>query len=219
MKFPEKYIGFALQKKNIGYYEEQTVYCSAILNKIPFKVFQEANYVPNNYIPIGDVKFVLGVLKKDIKPNYYPKIYKDYLKRNIRYSDKWPVGEKVFIKPSDTYKRFTGFITNGTYKGKKRGPYVISDAIEIKNEWRYYIGSGMKGFWYTGQDEDKIAPLQPNIEYRMGCLDMGETFDGEFVIIEWQHAFSCGWYGKGIKDGEKYSQWLIDGYLELKNES
>ena len=41
--------------------EEQTVYCSAILNKIPFKVFQEANYVPNNYIPIGDVKFVLGV--------------------------------------------------------------------------------------------------------------------------------------------------------------
>ena len=214
------YKGFALQRKNIGCYEEQTVSCSAVLNKVPFKLFQNAKDVPRDFIPVGDCKFVQSVLGKNIIPNYYPIVLEKYLKRKIWYSDKWPLGEKVFIKPSDEYKRFTGFVTNGTYKGKKRGPYVLSEVIKIKNEFRYYLGTDMGGFWYAGQDEDKPAPILPLIDLKdckIGCLDMGETEKGELILIEWQHPFSCGWYGKGVKDGEKYTQWLIDGYLEIVN--
>lgn len=215
------YKGFALQRKNIGYYEEQTIISSAVLNKIPFKIFQDAKGIPKDLVPVGDCPFVQDVIGRSIIPNYYPKSLEKYLKREIWFSDKWPLGKKVFIKPSDKYKRFTGFVTSGTYKGKKKPPYVLSKVIKIKNEWRYYLGSNMVGFWYAGEDEEKVAPALvdlPKMEYNVGCLDMGETFDGDLVLIEWQHAFSCGWYGKGVSDGEKYAQWLIDGYREISYE-
>jgi hypothetical protein len=215
------YKGFALQRKNISCYEEQTVCTSAALNKIPFKIFQDGKDVPKDLIPVGDCKFVQSVLGRKIIPNYYPIQLEQYLRRKVWHSDRWPL-KRVFVKPSDQYKRFTGFVTNGTYRGKKKGPYILSDIIQIKNEWRYYLGTKMDGFWYSGQDEEKIAPTLPDfpkMEYNIGCLDMGETFDGELILIEWQHPFSCGWYGKGVNDGEEYTQWLIDGYMEIGNGS
>ena len=92
------YKGFALQRKNIGYYEEQTVISSAVLNKIPFKIFQDAKDISKDFVPVGDCPFVQNVIGRSIVPNYYPKSLEKYLKREIWFSDKWPLGKKVFIR-------------------------------------------------------------------------------------------------------------------------
>jgi hypothetical protein len=215
---PTDYRGFAIHKKNLHAYEESTVLVSASLASIPYVVVSSEKDVKSDMIPVGDIKFIQGVLGYKVKPNYYT--FESLLKRNIWYTDEWPLGRKVFIKPADEYKRFTGFVTNGGYRRKKRGPYVCSDVIKVKNEWRYYLGSELEqGFWYAGQDECKDSPALESfgIDFSglYGCLDMGECEDGSIVLIEYQHAFSCGWYGKGIKDGEKYAKWIAYGYADM----
>lgn len=215
---PSDYRGFAIHKKNIRAYEEATVLSTCILESIPYVVVSGYKNVKSDMIPVGDIKFIQAVVGTKVKPQYYP--FESLLKRKVWYTDEWPLGKVVFIKPADEYKRFTGFITNGGYRRKKRGPYVCSEVIKIKNEWRYYLGSGMdEGFWYAGQDECKESPALGSfgIDFNnmYGCLDMGELEDGSIILVEYQHAFSCGWYGKGVQDGSKYAKWLAYGYADM----
>lgn len=173
----------------------------------------------NDYIPCGSVEWCLQSLGEEIIPDYYPAWGKQYLYRKVWREDKWILGKKLFVKPADKYKRFTGFVTTGTYKKKKRGCLVWSEVVQFTNEWRYYISAGkiLCSGWYWG--DETTTPDAPTLnidipKYYYGALDFGTLQDGRLALIESQHPFACGWYGAREQD-YLYFQWLIDGWSYL----
>jgi len=133
--------GFVIQKGYQGKEELAVgIYCT--LNNIPFKKIENPKDAPLYYTPCGSVEWCMQILGQEITPDYYPDFLKDHLHRKIWETEKWPLGQKVFIKPSKKYKRFTGLITNGGYRGKKKGPYWCSEIVRFDNEWRYYVANG-----------------------------------------------------------------------------
>lgn len=183
-------------------------------------------HILENYIPCGSVECCEHLLGYHVKPNYYPEWLQDSLYRKVWESDEWILGRKLFVKPSDRYKRFTGFCTIGTYKKKKKPPFWYSEIIHFVNEWRYYVTNGkvVASGWYCG--DDFLTPAAPqfaiiNSLEKMpvdfcGAVDFGWTQYNKFALVEVQHPFACGWYGEQ-KDDEKYFQWLIDGWIYMKN--
>lgn len=150
-------------------------------------------------------------------PDYYPKWLTSYLYRKVWKDDKWVLGKRFFVKPADKYKRFTGFVTYGTYAKKKKPPFWYSDIVSFTNEWRYYISNGkvLCGEWYWGEKEQEAPKLLFDIPVTYsGALDFGILTTGEFALVESQHPFACGWYGKSIA---LYAQWLIDGWIYMKS--
>ena len=180
------------------------------------------------YIPCGSVEWCGLLLDKKVIPDYYPEWAKSILHRKVWQGDKWLL-QKVFVKPADRYKRFTGFVTTGTYKGKKKPPFWFSEVVHFENEWRCYITNGIIKAceWYWGDEVntpeislegDIIKTLQLFIpsEYS-GALDIGYIKSvGELAVIESQHPFACGWYGRQ-QDDHIYFQWLIDGWDYMQN--
>lgn len=140
--------GFALQscliRDNKSNYKEESavlIYCA--LNKIPHKVCNRSEDRPEGYIPVGKVEWCENFLPKEKTiPDYYPEFLKDYLFRKVWKTDTWPMSKGVFVKLSDHHKRFTGFITIGGYRKKKRGPLYCSEVVKFTNEWRYYVAEG-----------------------------------------------------------------------------
>jgi hypothetical protein len=199
------------------------------LQDIKFYKFKKHEKCPEDLIPCGSVEWCTLSLGREVKPDYFPEWMKDHIYRKIWYEDKWPLGTKVFIKPSDRHKRFIGFITTGTYAKKKRPPYVCSEIVDFINEWRYYITNGkvVACEWYWGKNENapKFDLYISGIKILKGwsgTLDMGlirrshkqDMFQwGDFALIEAHPPFACGWYGK---DTETYLQWLIDGWIYMK---
>jgi hypothetical protein len=156
----------------------------------------------------------LKYLGKIVKPDYYPSFLQEHLHRKVWQTNDWPLGKKVFIKPSDKYKRFNGFVTNGGYKGKKKAPYWCSDVISFVNEWRYYIANGeiLTGEWYLGDEIN--TPDAPELKITIpkdycGAVDFGITTEGNMCLVEANHPFACGWYGK---EHEKYAKWIVEGW-------
>ena len=172
----------------------------------------------DNWVALGSVEFVEKALGRNIIPNYYPEFLNNYLNRDVWKADKWPLGKIVFIKPADRYKRFNGLITNGGYKKKKKGPYQCSSVVKFTNEWRYYVSNGqiLCGEWYAGDEEN--CPDAPKLDIAFpnnfcGAVDMG-LVDNKITLVEVNHPFSCGWYGK---NHELYAKWIINGWNYLKN--
>ena len=175
--------------------------------------------MPPDFIPCGGVDWCLEVLGRDVVPDYYPEFLSNYLHRKVWRSDEWPLGAKTFVKPSDRYKRFTGFVTNGGYRNKKRGPYWCSEVVKFENEWRYYVSHGkvLASGWYWGYE--KGQPEAPRLTMPLpddycGALDFG-TLVGHpetLALIEANHPFACGWYGK---DPRAYAKWIIDGWAYM----
>lgn len=223
----KNYKGFALVK-NDNSKEAQAVMIICALQKIPYIRVRKNQEVPKEYVPSGSVEWCESILGYHPIPDYYPEFLRKYCFRKVWKADKWPLDQKVFIKPADRYKRFTGKLTvPGSYKGKKKSPYWCSDVVNFVNEWRYYISNGkvLCGEWYSG-DEEKM-PDAPDLEFMSrdpeegrvwfpndfcGAVDFGETNKGEFALVEVHHPYACGWYGK---DHEKYCQWLIDGWIYM----
>jgi hypothetical protein len=213
----KNYKGFAITETQSVESLALIQYC--ILKDIKYIIVNKKEKCPQDYVPSGSVEWCLYSLDKEIKPNYYPVWLKNYLCRKIWYTDKWPLGQKVFIKPSDRYKRFTGFITFGNYSKKKKPPFVCSEVISFKNEWRYYITQGevIAKEWYFGDDINmpKAPELNINIPIDFyGTIDFGITDKNQFVLVEAHHPFACGWYGK---QHELYFQWLIDGWKYMQD--
>ena len=187
----------------------------------------------HDYIPCGSVEWCEQLLGYHPKPNYYPEWVESLLHRKVWQGDKWLL-QKVFVKPADRYKRFTGFVTTGSYKGKKKPPFWFSEVVKFENEWRCYVTQGkIKACeWYWGDEintpklsleGDIVKAIEIFIPpHYNGALDIGYIKNiGELAIIESQHPFYCGWYGKQ-EDDHIYFQWLIDGWKymqELKNEN
>jgi len=211
---------FALSAANKDDHEGQTVATYCVLNKIEFKVFQKPKDVPQDFVPVGNVKWVSEVLGKKEVPNYYPTFLQPYLFRKVWRADKWPYGQRVFIKPADCHKRFTGFITNGTWKGKKKGPYWCSEIVNFVSEWRWYIAGGKIYDARWGSGEKELIPFQvsqikwPSDYY--AAVDFGLLSTGEIALIESNSPFACGWYGP-TGEGKNYCEWLAESWNYLKN--
>lgn len=222
------YKGFKiLQKDNSR--EAQRLYAFCLINNIPCKIIKiskkltEEDKTFDDYIPCGSVEWCEFLLGYHVTPDYYPEWAKTILYRKVWQGDKWLL-QKVFVKPSDRYKRFTGFVTTGTYKKKKKPPFWFSEVVHFENEWRCYVTKGIIKAceWYWGDEVntpeislegDIIKTLQLFIpsEYS-GALDIGYIRNiKEFAVIESQHPFACGWYGRHQND-HIYFQWLIDGW-------
>lgn len=210
---------FAIQFNERSSKETIAVTQYAILENIPYIMVRDISKIPEGYIPVGSVEYCLKALGKNITPDYYPEFLKDYLHRKVYKTDKWPLGEKVFIKPADKYKRFNGFVTNGGYKGKKRPPYWCSDKVNFINEWRYYVANGkiLTGEWYSGDEVNTPDAPELYIEFPSdfcGAVDFGEFSNG-VALVEVNHPFACGWYGK---DSKIYAEWIIKGWEYMKRE-
>lgn len=213
----KNYKGFCILNNDTSY-EAKKLIIFCLVNDIKLLRIDKNNKCPENYVPCGSVKWCLKSLGFNITPNYYPKWLNKYLNRNVWKEEKWPL-KKVFIKPADIYKRFTGFITTGTYNKKKKPPFWCSEIINFDNEYRYYITNGkvLCGEWYTGKylyDFNINNPEIPDISFIdipknfSGTIDIG-IYDNKLTLVEVHHPFACGWYGK---DDKIFFQWLIDGW-------
>ena len=127
--------GFSMKHANICDHEQKCVLLTCARYNLPYKFCRRPEESPQDYIPVGNVLWCEHFLDKTITiPDYYPEFLSSFLKREIWLSERWPLGKKVFIKPADRHKRFTGFITSGTYRKKKRGPFWCSEIVQFKNE-------------------------------------------------------------------------------------
>jgi len=210
---------FAIQKDESSFMESIAVHQTCILNKWPVIIVKEPSDVPSDFIPCGTVEWCLQVLGREVEPDYYPVFLLNHLYRKIWKTEKWPLGKRVFIKPADKYKRFTGFITKGGYRNKKKPPYWCSDIVSFKNEWRYYVTNGevVASGWYAGDEENMPDPPVLDLfipTYYCGALDFGTLETGELALVEANHPFACGWYGR---DHKAYTLWLAHGWKYMKN--
>jgi hypothetical protein len=218
------YKGFKILKSDHSL-EANRLHAFCYMNDIPLLKLDPSNIFTDEFIPCGSVEWCEQLLGQHIKPDYYPEWLQDSLYRKVWQSNDWILGRKLFIKPSDKYKRFTGFVTTGTYKKKKKPPFWYSELITFENEWRYYITEGVIecASWYWGDEiNTPNPPLFPALEALKsipkdfcGAIDFGMTKDSKFVLIESQHPFACGWYGPQEYD-KTYFQWLIDGWIYMK---
>ena len=211
---------FALHSAYKNDHEGSTIawYCS--MNRIPYRIYERARDVPPDCVPVGSVKWVEQVLGRIETPDYYPDFLAPWLHRKIWRADKWPLGHRVFIKPSDRHKRFTGFVTNGTWKGKKKGPYWCSEVVRFVSEWRWYISRGqiIDARWGSGEQELPVPDL--DIEWPSdysAAVDFGLLDNGKIALIESNSPFACGWYGP-INQGTTYIRWLTEGWEDLKRQ-
>jgi len=160
--------------------ESQCLILYANEYKIEYRFFSNPLDVPNGWVAYGSVDWVEKALRIKIAPNYYPDFLAHWIKRNIWCQDNWSVDSKIFIKPADINKRFTGFVTSGTWRGKKKGPFWCSDIVIFTNEWRYYVSNGkvVSAKWYAGTNKNIPAP-ELDIEWP-------ETFCGSY----WRNCIS-----------------------------
>jgi hypothetical protein len=208
--------GFAIQK-TLTDWEGKSLSIVGALQQIPVKMIYRSKDVPEGWVPSGTVPWVSEVIGETITPDYFPKFLSKWVTRNVWTQDKWPL-EKVFIKPSDRHKRFTGFITSGKYHGKKKGPFICSDIVKFTNEWRYYIAYGklIGAYWYWGDDDEPINAPSLDIQWPenwCGTADFGSFENGDIELIESHPPFACGWYGQ---KHEEYAEFLTLGWKWIK---
>jgi len=193
------------------------VHAWCVLNKVNI-TFQKTGYITgSDEIPVGSVEFVETALQKTFIPDYYPKFASSMLGRKVWHSDYCP-SKACFVKP-DVYKAFTGYIKGKTIGdgGSYLGGYWCSEIVKFDNEWRFYIADGkiLEVGWYQGSDEFRPVPKIDGLDLTgvCGALDIGETLDGKFLLVEFHHPFAIGWYGE---DRNAYVDFLIKGWEVIK---
>ena len=215
--------GFAFRHCGQSSKEDLAILNYCILNRIPYKFCRKPEERPEGYIPAGSVEWCENFLTPEqTRPNYYPDCLKDYLFRNIWTTDTWPMEKGIFVKPADRHKRFTGLLTVGGYKKKKKGPYICSEKVAFINEWRYYVAEGkvLTGEWYMGDEVNTPDAPELNIQFPEGycaAVDFGMLTTGEMALVEAHLPYACGWYGKNY---ELYVEWIVKGweYIIAKGE-
>jgi len=199
--------------------EVRVVFQKCLTQDIPFKRLQPNDALPDGFVPVGSVEWIISLLGKSITPDYSPVFLTKHLHRNVYLADSLNgISLPVFIKPADRYKRFDGFIYNGM-QPLPEGPYVISDIVTFVNEFRLYVANGkvLTSEWYMGDDEESDYLVIPDGVFPdnyCGAVDFGILDNGNIALIEAHHPFACGWYGD---DHQKYLQWLVDGWIYLKD--
>lgn len=189
---------------------------------VPYRCLQRPVEAPSNWVAVGDVPWCEAVLGRRVMPDYYPDFLRRQVSRRIWRTDKWPIGHRVFIKPADEHKRFTGFVTSGTWKGKKRGPYWCSEIVSFRDEWRYYVTNGqvVAAHWYAGAHGTPRPAPPLAVEWPddwCGSVDFGETNDGRFELVEAHAPMATGWYGT-LAEAETFVAWQTAGWRWLRSQ-
>lgn len=179
----------------------------------------------DDYLVAGTVPFVLQAMRrlgiKVPEHNPYPVVLNEYLHRKVwrqdRLRDVLAVrdkgGSRVFVKPADGWKRFTGFVVefssdyrlNGTSKNL---PVWVSEPIEFVSEWRAYVANEtVLDIRFADHGGDRSFCVDANIVeeavsklVKARCapsgfvIDFGVTSSGETALIEMNDGFSFGAY-------------------------
>lgn len=211
--------GFILQRGDTSF-ESGAISLFCYTHNIPCSYISKGVIPHERYIPSGSVQWGEFLLGSKVVPDYYPDWTKDLWHRKVWKSDEWLYSERIFVKPADSYKRFTGFVKRAnSYKGKKRPPYYYSEVVKFSNEWRYYISNGkvIAAYWYAGDEVN--TPKAPVLIIKVpdtysGALDLGIIEDGSLALVESQSPFACGWYGR-FEDAHEYMLWLYQGWKYL----
>ena len=211
--------------------EEQLLADHAALFGIPVvtatEKMMERNKIDldNECLVAGTVPFVLQAMRRlgiDVpKHNPYPDVLTEFLRRKVWRQDRLrdvlaerdKGGSRVFVKPADGWKRFTGFVVefSSDYRfngASKNSPVWVSEPIEFVSEWRGYVANGQLldvRFADHGGDksvkvdmnvvENAVAKLVLSNETPAGfVIDFGVTSKGETALIEMNDGFSFGAY-------------------------
>lgn len=193
---------FALQYKAQTPVEEHAIIMACnVTDGHTYKIYNNHKDVPEGSCPIGTVEWCEKVYDYSFTPDHYPEFLKHRLLREIWYDTKWPQQEGLFVKPAYRYKAWDAKITRSGYSGKKKGPYWISEQVEFTCEWRYYIANGkvLFGEWYDGIEEEDCPPFPSDIsipDTYCGVIDLGRIKDRGIALVEANHPYAVGWYGK-----------------------
>lgn len=175
-------------------------------------------------VAVGSVPFIKHALRqwgKDLPAHTpYPASLEHLLHRRVQ---KLPslnearallaAGNRLFIKPADGWKRFTGFVAefeddyrfNGASRSK---PVWVSDPVRFVSEWRAYVAGGLVmdvRYAHHGGDRDvapdlavihaAVALLAKDVNTPAGyVIDFGVLDSGETALIEMNDGFSFGAY-------------------------
>lgn len=203
---------FAVQTSDRNTHEGQTILWYATMAKLERMMVGRATGVEKGWVPVGRVPWVEEVLGGVEVPDYYPAFLEGWLHRKLWRQDDWP-HHRCFVKPADRHKRFTGFVTRGGWKGRKRGPLWVSEIVAFVSEWRYYVAYGkvLAAKWGSGvESEPPALPIDWPPTYS-GAVDFGLLDNGKVALIEANSPFSCGWYGS-VTEGAVYAEWLALGW-------
>ena len=215
---------FIIQQEQIGSRESIAL---KLLGTYPVIHHKNTDRVQQDYVYVGDVPFVEKIIGGR-RPDYYPEWTRQAWHREIGPHIENGTRDKLFIKPADRYKSFTGKVEDVS----KLAPdffnfyydVVMSDVVNFVNEWRYYIADGkiLTSWWYQG--DDMVCETDPHGPSELpfdipedfcGAIDMGMLDTGEFALVEVQHPYAIGWYGDH-SDSDAYAEFLIKGWKYLQ---
>ena len=181
----------------------------------------------------GTVEFMTEVFNKQIKrvPSWdcYPHEIKSCLLREVWVTTLASVGEgfEGFIKPMRT-KLWTGFVVRDPGDMQKLAvfskstPVYLSETVEWKSEWRYYVIKGeiRASACYEGDDAIEPDLFVVNSALKLikdraaaFCIDFGVLADGRTALVEVNDGWSLGWYLDNQVD--VYFELLMTRYREI----
>lgn len=173
----------------------------------------------------GSVPFVLQAMRRlgiDVPThNPYPDVLTEFLHRKVWRQDRLrdvlaerdKGGNRVFVKPANGWKRFTGFVVefSSDYRfngASKNSPVWVSEPIEFISEWRAYVANGeLLDVRFADHGGNKSINVNQNIVedavsklVMADCapagfvIDFGVTTKGDTALIEMNDGFSFGAY-------------------------
>lgn len=193
---------------------------------------------PDTYVPVGSVEFVSAYLnrfypeaKEALKPLNVPKCLYPYTGRtisNVRTPEDFiPFcnDSLVFAKDMNKIKsERSGFIGLPTFERVK--DCQVSSVIDFQSEWRVFVfQDGLldcrcySGDCFVIPSKDRIKEMM-NTFMAEGTpvaytLDVGVTTNGETVVIECHHFYSCGLYG--FSQQNIYPAMLSQTWYQMRN--
>lgn len=227
------------EAENIGK-EEMAVLHHAIMEGLPYQYVNEDDIdlissLPEVTLFVGSVegtRKALGALGKTLPlPNYYPDTLTKFLGRHVEVGtianviSKIASGERVFAKPVDQWKSWTGQVFSESEgfsilsQLDKSTKVWLAEEIEFESEFRVYVMNGkvVSIDQYAGEvdreiDEEKISEAVSLLKsggYHTDtyAFDWGLTPSGELVLVEMNDAFAIGKYFK--ISNKEYFEFLL----------
>lgn len=210
--------------------EEQLIHDYAAKHGVPVSTGAEKQMMRGR-VPLEDeplvcgsipfIKHAMRILGIELpKHTPYPSAIAEHLHRKVV---RWlklsyvlsilDEGERLFVKPADDWKRFTGFVaeysTDPRFQGASRSMAVwTSEPVNFLSKWRAYVAEGKVldiRFADHGGDRSKtpdekiihgaVAALKESGEGVDGyVIDFGVLDSGQTALVEVNDGFSCGAY-------------------------
>ena len=209
-------------------------------------IVQYEDKLREGYLPVGSVEFVREAIRiagaQEPNPVSYPKSLQKYLHRKVECLPKYMVqAENTFIKPASKTKLFDGFLNSfdtelapaerrfrleqklAFEKLTATTPIYVSEVVDFKSEWRYYILKDkiVGRARYDDGDDDAPSPSEKVVKDMVASykiedsedrclsygLDVGVLSSGETALVEMNRAWALGLY-KDMEDTAAYLEML-----------